>query len=59
MKAFWDNLKFDIDNGQPVDEAYESAGEVIRDEIEHVKDAIHACDLQKAFRLLAEMKDTY
>jgi len=59
MKAFWDNLNFDIENGQPVDEAYQVAGAAIRDDVRNVEDAIRAYDLQKALRLLEEMKMDY
>jgi hypothetical protein len=60
MKAFWDNLFFDIRESGDTNEVFAfKAGNEIRDDLRRVEDAIREYDLIKALTLIHELKNYY
>lgn len=60
MKAFWDNLFFDMDEcGITRDQFALKAGTEIRDDLRRIEDAIRKYDGKKALELIDELKNEY
>lgn len=60
MKAFWDNLFFDLEECGIDREAFAvKAGSEIRDDLRRIEDAIKEHDGKKALALIDELKGYY
>lgn len=60
MKAFWDNLFYDLDEGHINNETFASmAGKEVRDDLRRIEDAIEAHEGRKALTLIDELMRQY
>jgi hypothetical protein len=60
MKAFWDNLFFDMKECGLTEELFAvKAGAEIRDDLRRIEDAIKEYDGKKALLIINEIKSTY
>ena len=60
MKAFWDNLFYDMrEQGLTEEKAAEEVVKDIRDDFDNIEKAILNLDLKKALALIEEYKEYY
>jgi len=61
MKAFWDNLFFDLNNGElkSQEEMALKGGHNICDDLRRIEDAIRQHDGKKALEIIEELKNYY
>jgi len=59
MKAFWDNLFYDLGNGLSMEDFAQLAGKGIRGDFQDIENAIENYDLKKALKLIREAKESY
>lgn len=60
MKAFWNNMLFDLNEGNLTSEEFaEKVGNSFRSDLEEIECAIKDYDLKTAFQIISTMKEDY